>query len=189
MREEIRRKAFHLLILLYLFYYLLGGPLWLFWSWNFLTVLAEFLRLRLPGVNERLVRLFSPVIREEEKKQASGMPFTALGCALTFSLFGSEPRIVSASLLALVFGDSAAALAGKAWGRRSFQVRGRIKSLEGSLACFAVCLAVFWALDFSFIQILVGAAACAFLEVLPLPYSDNLWIPLGTALALKASNL
>lgn len=188
MREEIRRKAFHLLILVYLFYYLQGGPLWLFWVWTFLVALAEFLRLEFPGLNERLVRLFSSVIREQEKNRASGMPFTAVGCALTFSLFGAEPRIVSASLLALIFGDSAAALAGKAWGRHSFQIRGQTKSLEGSLACFVICLAVFGVLGFSASQVLVGALACTLLEVLPLPYNDNLWIPLGTALALKASN-
>ena len=86
----------------------------------------------------------------------------------------------------LVFGDTAAALVGKSFGRfRVFD-----KTLEGSLACFVVCGAVGWTLSalhpaqLPLPVALAGAFVATIFEILPVPVDDNLKIPLSAGLVM-----
>ncbi len=187
MRRELLRKLFHLLSLVYLtLFFLLGraGILWLLGGWVVVVGCMEFFRLRRPAFNRWLFKYFGAIHRKEEERRVSGVFWTTLGCWLTIFGFGNFPVIVCAALLYQAFGDAAAAIVGRSLGRVRFKIGGRSKSLEGSLACFAACLAAGWAVGLPTSAAVAGAATAAVVELLPVPFDDNLWLPLVSAAVL-----
>ncbi len=186
--DEIRRKAFHLLSLLYLAaFILIGYPRIIFWMslWTASLFLLEITRLKRPGVNETLFRLFSGLARMEEKKKISGALHTALGILLLFYFYGTDAALVKAGVFYAAFGDAAAALVGKRLGRH--KIGSGPKSWEGTLACFLVCLAIGLWLGFGPQASSLAAATGAFIEFLPTTvyFNDNLWMPLSTVFVLR----
>ncbi len=187
-RDEIRRKAFHLLSLLYLAAFIfLGYPRVIFWMslWTAALFLLEIARLKSPQVNETLFRLFSGMARTEETKKISGAFHTALGILLLFYFFGKDIPLIKAGVFYAAFGDAAAALIGKRWGKR--KILGGPKSWEGTLACFSVCLVIGLWLGFGLFASSVAALTGAAIEFFPTTvyFNDNLWMPLSTVLALR----
>ncbi|MFH1725040.1 MAG: hypothetical protein ABII00_10525 [Elusimicrobiota bacterium] len=183
-RLEIQRKAFHCLSLMYLLAYLLLGlrvTLWAVGAWALLEGSLEVLRLRRPAFNARLMRFFRGIHRADEDRRVSGVFWTTLGCWFTMLAFGSRPTVVAAAILYLAFGDGAAALVGRAIGRVQIGLFGRRKSLEGSLACLAVCLAAGWAVGIRGPGLWAGAVVATLVEYLPMPLDDNLWLPVLSA--------
>ncbi|MBI3299376.1 MAG: hypothetical protein HYZ75_14510 [Elusimicrobia bacterium] len=187
-RRELGRKAFHLLCLSYLaFFHWQGRAASLRWlaGWIAFVAAVEALRLTRPAVNAFLMRSLGGIHRPEEERRMSGMVWTALGCWLTILAFGDRPRLVSAGILCLAFGDAAAALTGKTLGRHAVTFRGKRKSAEGTLACLAVCAASALAAGFPPGAAAAAAAAAAAVEfAAPLP-DDNLWLPLASAFVLS----
>lgn len=180
--DEIKRKSFHLLIVLYILAYWLlprGFVLWGFGILISIVIIGEIVRLRVPAFNERLLNLLGGIHREEETKKLSGLPWTLSGSFLTILLFPNR-TVVLVSFFYLAFGDAIAALAGKQFGKR--RICGA-KTLEGSMACFLVCLAA--GLPFLPWKTAVAGAFCATLiELVPWPLNDNFWMPIFSALAL-----
>jgi dolichol kinase len=84
-----------------------------------------------------------------------------------------------------VFGDAAATLVGVKWGRIKLGQR----SLEGSIAFFLICLIVglglLRVLMLNLNIVLIGALAAALIELLPLPFDDNLTVPIFSALVMS----
>ena len=115
----------------------------------------------------------------------SGVWWTSLGCVLALALFGGRPRIVDAAILYLTFGDMAAALAGRAWGRHAFFLAGRRKSVEGSAACLLACWACGLAAGLPGGAAAAGAVAASLVELAPLPWDDNLWMPVLSGAVLR----
>lgn len=189
LNAEIKRKAFHHLSLIYLLIYaILPRGFALSSLFPVLAVLAgtEFIRLRRPELNAWFLKKFGGLHRPSEILAPSGIFWTLLGCWITMLVF-PEKRIVLPALGFLVFGDTAAALVGRKWGKHPWP-KNSLKTLEGSAAFAAVCFA--WALFFvrwpvAFLSALAGA----WIEARPLPWNDNLWVPLLGALALSVLNL
>jgi dolichol kinase len=183
---EVRRKIFHLFSLLYALLYWQAGRgtslKILCAAWAALAVL-EAVRLRNPGFNQKLIKLFGGIHRPKEMNRPSGILWTLAGAILTI-FFIPHPDIVLAALGYLAVGDAAASLVGKTWG----VTRVGDKSLEGSLACFIACWAVgafcLTPAHFGRPEIVIGALLATIAEALPLPLDDNLWIPLIPAAAL-----
>lgn len=185
--EEAGRKAFHLLSLVYLAAYLwLPGAVWWLGLWALAVTALEFARLRVPAMNRLLLAPFAAarIMRGYEAGRLSGIFHTSWGCFLTAWLFGADRLVVTAAIWYLALGDAAAALAGRVFGRHTFSVRGKRKSLEGSAACLAVCLAVGAALGLPWPAAVAGAAACTLVEAIPLGFDDNALLPVASALAL-----
>lgn len=192
---EVRRKIFHCLILCYLFgYHLLGMPAALYGmaAWTLAVAGLELGRLSMPRLNAALIGYFKSIHRAEEEYKVSGMLYTALGAGLTMALFGSRPRVVDGALLFLTFGDAAAAVVGRLWGRhRLYRFAGSRcffsteKTLEGTLACLGACLACGWLLGLPAGALWAGAVTATALEFLPLPFNDNLWLPILTGWVLS----
>ena len=181
---ELARKSFHLLTLGYLGAYLLLGwkaSSWALGAWLAVVAAFEHVRLGRPELNRRLFSLFGPLARPGEDRRLSGIYYTSMGCWLAVLLFGRRPQAVEAGVLFLTFGDAAAALVGRTWGRHVFKTGGGAKSLEGSAACLAVCLALALALRLRPAAALIAALAGTVLELGVLPPNDNLWLPLGSA--------
>jgi len=184
-KRELRRKIFHLSAgSLYIFGYSILPRTTMLWIMGLAFILAslfEFLRPHYPHLNRFLLSLFGGLYRPEEEVLPSAATFTVYGAFFTMLLF-SDRRIVLTALGCQVFGDGLAGLVGLEFGK----IKIGKKSLEGSLACFIICLLI--GLVFFDFKLAVSVALLAtIIEMLPmpLPFSDNLALPLLSALFLK----
>jgi len=180
-RKELKRKVFHFLSLIYaLGYFFLDRTVIL----RVLSVLlvieavVEFGRFFAPKLNSKLVGMFGGIHRGEELLKPSGIFWTLLGSLTTMGLF-RDRTVVLCAMGYLIFGDAAAALVGVQFGRH--KLRG--KSLEGSAAFFVVSLIV-GGFFLDPLTAVVAAVFVTFVEALPLPYNDNFWVPVLSALFL-----
>jgi dolichol kinase len=186
---EIKRKLFHHLPLLYMGLYA-AFPRWVTQWLLFLALVllsaVEFLRIRRPEINAWFLARFGGIHRPAEVLHASGIYWTLLGCWATMVIFTNR-KIVLAAMGFLVFGDTVAALVGQKYGRKPWPMNPS-KTLEGS-GGFALA-SLLWGLLFVRWPVAVlGAAAGAWVEARPLPWNDNFWIPLLSALFLSVCNL
>ena len=186
-REELRRKALHLLALVVpLGMALLGkeGSLILLVPFTLLAVSADVLRVRSAGFAGFIQRYFGGMMRADERPPVGG----------PVSINGATWVLVTATLLTLIFpirlavpafvlfmiGDAAAAIIGRRFGRHHWG--GSPRTMEGSLAFLVVALLiiacfpgiVFWVGA-------VGAVGATLAEAMPRPLNDNIRVPLVTA--------
>lgn len=192
LNREFKRKAFHLLSLIYLAVYLkLGHPLalYLLAGWMFLVAAVETARLKSPAVRNYFQSVFGGIIREKETGRYTGTFYTTLGSLVTLFFFGTRPVIVNAALLYLSLGDAASAVVGKKWGNHPYKVMGQTRSLEGTAAGFLVAWACGWSISLPPAIALGGAVVFSLADAVPIPPDDNLWIPVITASALLLMGL
>jgi dolichol kinase len=151
------------------------------------TISVEAARKFSPSFNRFTRSSLGIFMRPSEHDGITGTPAYVGGVFLAFLLFPRE--IAVASLIPLVLGDRAAVLAGKGFGK----IRIGDKTLEGSIACFAVSLAgylilakLFGPFPVASLPVLLGASLIGTLaEALPRPFDDNLTIPLAVGAFLK----
>lgn len=190
MWNEIKRKLFHLAALIYL-----AGIIYLprrAYLTTLLVALAvvyalERRRLARPGLNDWFFRHFGGLFRPAERGRISGATWMLAGVAATVAL-APDPRIAAAALLYLILGDGVASIAGMTLGGPRWP--GSPKSLSGSAACFAVCVAAGAAAltpAYGWGGVIMGALAATALEAGIVPGDDNLTVPVGSAVALMLS--
>jgi dolichol kinase len=188
LRRELVRKLFHMLSLVYWGVYALSGwprAGWIMTGWLALVLVVETARLKVPAVERFLVGMFEGMIRDTERAHYSGIAHTTAGCLAAMLIARGDARIVGAAIGQLAFGDSAAALFGKAFGRT--KILGGSKSLEGSLAALSVCYTIALLCGVGARAALASAAVAALVELLPTTgfFNDNLWLPASSALTLR----
>ncbi|MDR0307164.1 MAG: hypothetical protein LBI42_10050 [Chitinispirillales bacterium] len=152
-KEEITRKLLHLFALLMplgIFYLphekfqitishwipvgILGGLL-------FGSVVVESLRFRVPAVQKYFIKFFGHMLRQEESTKTTGSTYV-IGAALICSILFINNKHISFMVLSLfILGDAVAAIVGLSIGR----IKIGKKSLEGSAACFLLCMTLFYA--------------------------------------------
>lgn len=184
--REIKRKLFHFLSLVYAagYFYLGKEPvLKILVPILIIVGTVESARLIFPKLNQAILPFFGGIHRESEIKKFSGIFWTLLGCILTIWIF-KDRQVVLCALGYLVFADAAAALVGVPLGRHKFFG----KSLEGSTACFVASMLVGlvflhpgWAL--------AAAVLVTAIELAPLPWNDNFWIPTLSGCFLSLKNI
>lgn len=148
----------------------------------------DLLRLKRPDLNHRLVRSFKLIIRIEEVGTLTGTSFLIVGTFLCVLLY---PKMVAVlAMLLLAFGDPISSLFGVLFGKD--KIWGR-KSLQGSLACFAMCTIVcaiyFLANNLMVERVIIvsilGGLAGALSELVQFrKLDDNLTIPVIAGLGL-----
>jgi len=149
------------------------------------AVVIEALRLNEPHLRHITFRLAGALLREHEKTGLFSSTYLILGSLLCAHSF-SKP-VVIAAVLFLILGDAAAALVGRVFGRTQIFD----KTLEGSLACLGVCLAVGMLLglvpdlDLPLKAAVAGAVTATVFELLPIPLDDNFRIPLSAGFAMR----
>ena len=193
-KEEVFRKAIHLGTLLIPLLYLFVTRKWALSIVVPLAALSLVIDIaRLGGIRASRVflRLFGALLREHERQTLTGASYLVVSSSLCI-LFYDKP-VAILSVLFLVLGDPVAALVGGRYGRT--QIWGR-KSIEGSLACFIVCLAVtafipgfaLWPKSptISMSARLLGPLTATLVEGLPVPVDDNLSVPLVSGLVMQA---
>ena len=207
-KQEINRKLFHLFGLLLpvgIFYFpkIFGfSELTVTLILAFLLtaiVLIEVLRFRYPKIHQTFQSCFRSMLRKEEGETITGSTYL-IGAALICSiLFPKAPHISFMSLTMFLLGDAAAALVGLSIGR----IKIGKKSLEGSLACFILCVILCFAL-FPYLPalldvwggavpvplIFIVAFTITIFELFPLritkdyTLNDNLYVPVIAGLVM-----
>jgi len=99
-----------------------------------------------------------------------------------------QPRLIVAALMPMTWGDALAAVIGRQFGRRLYNVLGHTRSLEGSATMFFVsALATWLALGASLLVVpiaLVVALAATLVEAISPWGIDNLTVPAASAFVL-----
>lgn len=182
----------------------MGGVFLLFLAWNFLSTTTayitlgilvalfipfDFMRHNRPGLNDLLVHMFRPLLRENEVNRLAGTTYLLSG-VLAIALLFPKP-IVSLTLLFLAFADPIASFIGIKYGRD--KIFGH-KSIQGFMAAFVVCVTCSFAfmmvqnhpLDRSIVFSLLAGLVGAFAELIPLgKLDDNLTLPLMSSVGLS----
>ena len=176
MLDELRRKSIHLSgLVLPVIYLFLDKPVMLVII-GVLTGFAlavELLKWLSSRFREFFFRIFASLLRTHERKGAmTGATYYLISTFLCVFFFAKTLAIVC--LFFMILGDLVAALVGKKWGRT--KILGK-KSLEGSTACFVVCVAVAL-VKLNPIVAIVGALVATIVELIPFPVDDNLTVPL-----------
>lgn len=188
LRQELKRKSFHLLGLIY--------PVTLYWigltDFRILLIvfwvviaLMEIARLCLPAFNGFTFEHFGDLFRENERSRPTGI-FWMLSGALFSAFMLDTPALVATVLFYVVFGDLTASLVGK-WlgGSRWFKSE---KRLSGSFACFLICVVVGFLLlraEYGRHLILFGALVATLIEAGFIPLNDNFSIPVISSIVFK----
>ncbi len=209
-KQEINRKLFHLFALILpagIFYLpkIRGiSDLMVIIILAFLLLgilIIEILRFNAPKAQKVFQSCFASMLRQEEDKKLTGSSYyiaSALICAI---LFRDAPHISFMALTLFILGDAIAALVGQSMGK----IRIGPKSLEGSLACFTLCLimcvAVFphvpllldcWGGTVPLPLVFITAFAITLFELIPLrltrhvSLNDNLSVPVIAGLVMDA---
>ena len=160
----------------------------------FLTLALELTRMKNPVLNEKCVRFFGAIIRTNEVKKFSTVPYYLASAIFAIGVFPKPVAILS--MLYLAVGDPSASFFGVLFKKKSVKIFGE-KSLHGTAACFAVCaLMTFFYLrsggmvGLELIRLtLLGGFAGALAEALPLELDDNFTIPVVSGLILWAGLL
>jgi len=147
----------------------------------FLTI--DFLRLRINPVKSIFIILFGSLLRRRELTSLTGGSYLMLASLVCMLIFGSSAGgrgVFIAAISFLAVGDTVAAVVGLSVGRLRFFH----KTLEGSLAGLAACIAVAWVvsslphLDLPLGIGILGAVSASVVEALPIDVNDNVVIPL-----------
>jgi len=154
----------------------------------FLVMLVvEFNRFWQRGFRKTFWWLFGLVLRKHELRDFTGATYLLFAAMLCVAFFDKTIAFCAMSFLSL--GDTFAAMVGINFGRRKFK---RVnKSLEGSLACFAVCFVfgLLFAAQLHPIVVCVGALAATLAEMSQLPVDDNVEMPLVAAVAMTLTRV
>jgi phytol kinase len=148
------------------------APLALGTHWELLALCAGFALLLAASRPLGLLRSLHP------PERPAGDLVYPIAIYLAFVL-AHEAAAYVVAVLVLALGDSAAALVGRRYGRHRYRAVGTSRSLEGSLALFAVAFAVALA-PLGIVCALAVAAVAAVAEALAPPSVDNLVLPLAT---------
>jgi dolichol kinase len=201
-KEEINRKLLHILSgtlipagILYI--PLLPGctrntPVILLAIIAVIMLIVEFLRFRVPALQKLWFSSLGSVLRSEEDKKITGATWIFASAVICTLAFPDDPQISCMVISMFILGDAVAALVGQSVG----QVKIGKKSLEGSIACFTLCLilslAVFpfvpglldtWNGKVPLAVAIAGSLSIAVLELFPvritktIALNDNLYVP------------
>ena len=176
--KEYKRKLVHLFCLVYVAIYVwLPRPagIQVMVALGLAIVLLEWARLGNADLNAWVWKRVGGLARDWERTGVSGLFWTWLGSFLTMVIFPDRP-VVLAALCFMIFGDAAAALVGRLWGRHPWHDRPE-KTVEGMVA-FAVASALAGLIFLPALVVIPSAILVAGVEACRLPMDDNLWIPL-----------
>lgn len=140
----------------------------------------EYARSKSDLVNQWMVKIMGPVMRDTEVAQITGIPFYMASCLFSFLIFPHHVAVLA--ILYLGFGDPASSFFGVLYGRNKIFPN---KSLQGTLGGFFICaivtfLYLYWQdlpREYLLVLALLGGFAGAVSELLPLKVDDNFAIP------------
>lgn len=147
-----------------------------------LFVPIDFIRQKVPAINEVLIHVFKPLMRDSEINKIAGTSYLLTGVLVIAFVFPRD--IVLLTILFLAFADPIASYFGIRFGKD--KIFGH-KSLQGSLAAFFVCAMLTFGflftnnllLDRIVVVSLLGGLIGSLAELIPISkLDDNLTLPL-----------
>ncbi len=187
-RAELARKTIHILASVAAAAIALEAPAqvvpWLFLGTFLVAVATEQARRRSAAIGRAFERAFGGMLRPKEHRGTTGATTLAAGFAITTLLLPAPYAAIGIAIGGVA--DAAAAVVGQFYGRHRFRSG---KSLEGALACLLTAFAIAWAMPgIGVAPAVVIAIIIAGLELIPVPFDDNLWLaPAAGIVALAAS--
>lgn len=186
------RKIWHvggvgLLTLIYAYVQVPWSQLALLGIWLFF-VPGDILRTRFAALNEFVVFVFRPILRESEIQKASGLSYLLTGVLIVAWIFPRD--VVLLTLLFLGLADPVASYFGIRFGKD--KIFGH-KSVQGSAAAFLVCAALMasflfyqgYPTDRLVLLSLIGGLIGALAELIPVAkLDDNFTLPMISAVCL-----
>jgi dolichol kinase len=104
-------------------------------------MVVEIIRFKNPQIQKMVLSAFGSMMRKDERCcKISGSTWVIGAGFLCCILFPGHRYISFIALTLFIIGDAAAALVGIRFGR----IKIGKKSLEGSLACFGICIVLFY---------------------------------------------
>jgi dolichol kinase len=153
------------------------------------SIFVELSRLRVPALNEKVIRFWGPVMRSCEVDRISGIPYYILAALLAIGIFPKPVAILS--ILYLACGDPIASLFGIQYGDQSIRFsngKSLIGTMAGIVTCFMVGLFYLESLGFHGLTLIlvasIGAIAGGTAELLPFETDDNFTIPIVSGFTL-----
>ncbi|HYQ96279.1 MAG TPA: SEC59/DGK1/VTE5 family protein [Candidatus Eisenbacteria bacterium] len=187
LKSELKRKAIHLASLSIPIAYYLSPPSWsriwekVLLASVILSLAVEVFRFNSPRIRSVFRHFFGELLRNHEEASLLGSTYLLIAVLLTIHLF--DKPVAALALGFLILGDTVAAIVGKSIGKT--RLLGG-KTLEGSLACLAVCYGLTLLMPgIPFYVGLVGALTATLFELLPIPLDDNFRIPLSAGFAME----
>jgi dolichol kinase len=153
-----------------------------------IAVPCDLARLRWPALNDFVLHVMGPIMRQSEVDKIAGTTYLITGVTVVAIVFPRD--IVLLTLLFLAFADPIASYFGIRFGKD--KILGQ-KSLQGTLAAFFVCAVLSFAflsyhdllMDRLVVVSLIGGVIGALAELIPIwKLDDNLTLPLVSATAL-----
>ena len=177
LRRESGRKLFHLVgLVLPIGYVVLGAEVARLLILIAVAIVlgADAARLFWTPARRVYARWFAPISRASEERRLTGASMFILGQAAAAFIF---PEAIAPVAMAFgVVGDTAAAVAGKAFGGREWRPG---KTVSGSLGCLAASFVVGLCLaNTALLVVAAGAIAATLAEGLARRVNDNLLIPI-----------
>ena len=185
-KSEFARKAIHLsnAIIPLSYYYFMPEKIDMIITLATFLIFCFFIEIYRKN-NNKLSTFFSNwfefMMRDKEKKgEITGATWVFVGALFTILLVPNPFNVIS--LLFLSFGDAFAAIIGMKF---PYIKLGR-KTLSGSLAGFFACLTIglIIGIPIAYEIIILGAFMAMFIEILPLPFNDNVSIPIFSGLSM-----
>jgi dolichol kinase len=145
-------------------------------------LMIETARLRIPSLNEKVMRAWKPFMRSCEANRISGVPYYLASSILSIAIFPLPIAVLS--IIYLACGDPMSSLIGIQFGNlgpRFANGKSLIGTLAGVITCWVVgflCLSSFGMTGSAlWVLTLVGGVAGGTAEMLPLEVDDNFSIP------------
>ena len=185
---HLARKAWHTIMGLVIagIYYLTGmersTAILILGSVLGFDLMIETARLRIPSLNEKVMRVWKPFMRSCEANRVSGVPYYLASSILSIAIFPLPIAVLS--IIYLACGDPMSSLIGIQFGSLGPRFANG-KSLIGTAAGVITC----WLVGFAFLSsygmtgaplwilTLIGGLAGGTAEMLPLEVDDNFSIP------------
>ena len=142
-----------------------------------LSLTLDVLRLLDPKVNVLFFRAFSFLASPREEKKLASSTWYALSALLVLAIFSKSYAL--AGILVLAWGDPAANIVGRRWGK--------IRLMDGTVrgtAAFAVAALLALLFFVPWKPDIVVALVAALMEASPIDLDDNLIVPLTVATTL-----
>lgn len=152
------------------------------------VVTCDYLRLQFKFFQKFVLFFMKPFMREEEKKSFTGLTYMLVGFWILILFFPRD--VATMSMLFVMLGDPLASWFGSQYGKDKIGD----KSLQGFIACFAVCTLISFGFlyysDFLSERLLYAALLAGLIggiaELIQIPkLDDNLSMPVISALLLS----
>lgn len=105
-----------------------------------MSITIEVVRFKVPAIQKLFYSLVGSMLRTEENKKLTGSTYIFASSFICTILFYRHPHISFMVINLFILGDAIAAIVGLSMGR----IKIGKKSMEGSLACFLLCLTLFF---------------------------------------------